>query len=506
MTVKKKSVFAFAAVALAVLVLAVTALSLMSSTNLLTKARRNCDTITINAEYNSVAKTLDVVQNVRYENRTEVTLTGIKFHIYANAYRDGAKFSPVTSNEVPKAYPSGKSFGNISVGSVKVGGAAVGVFIEGEDENVLSVPLITPLRPGKNVSIDLTYTIKLANIKHRLGWTDNAVNLGNFYPVPVIFEDGAWQTYPYSHNGDPFYNALHNFNVTMKCDRDLVVASSGTLVSTDEQGLKSVYAFKSSAIRDFAMVLSKNFENVTKVVDKITVNYFYLDDSDPQQSLRTAVDSIKTFSRLFTKYPYKQLSVVQTDFLHGGMEYGELVYIALDVLTGDGDNEPSRSSHNQVIIHEIAHQWWYGITGNNQVHTAWIDEGLAEYSTLLFYDHNPQYKVETKRLIANARDNYSFYVKLINTLGAEVDPEMNKDLNTFRTSYDYVFMTYVRGMLLFADLEKLLGQSLLTRGLREFARETSFGFATQDKLVKSLERTTRFKLQLFFDSFLSGNN
>ena len=477
------------------------ALSLMSGTNLLTRAGRNSDTITINAEYDSANKTLTATQSVRYKNRSGAALDSVKFHIYANAYRDGAKFAPIASTEVPKAYPNGKNFGNISVGEVKAGGNNVGVFIEGEDDNVLSVPLAKPLKSGKSANIEIGYTVKLANIKHRLGWTDSAINLGNFYPVPCIYEDGKWQTYPYSFNGDPFYNALHNFNVTLKCDKDFTVASSGALVSQQTDDNKQIIKHKSTAIRDFAMVLSKKFKSVTKVANKVVVNYFYINDINPNESLQCAVDSLKTFSRLFTKYPYKQLSVVQTDFLHGGMEYGELVYISHDVLNGEN---ASRDFHKQVIIHEIAHQWWYGVTGNNQVHTAWIDEGLAEYSTLLFYDHNPDYKVDKKHLIANARDNYSFYVKLISALGTDVESEMNKDLNSFKSSYDYVFMTYVRGMLLFADLEGLIGQQRLVNGLSEFARETSFAFATQDKLVNSLERSTKVKLQLFFNSFLSG--
>jgi len=463
----------------------------------LADARANSDTITINAKYDSAAHTLDATQTIKYKNRSGDALTSIKFHIYANAYRNGAKFTPVTAAEISKAYPSGIDYGNIYIEKIRVGQTEVPVFIEGDDQNVLSVPLLVPLAPGKAAEIHIEYVVQLANIAHRLGWTETVVNLGNFYPVPCIYDGGFWQTYPYSFNGDPFYNALHNFDVTLQCDSDFIVASSGT----PERQAPGVYNFRSSAIRDFAMVLSKKFKTLTRNVGKVALGYFYLDDEDPKQSLNCAADTMRTFSKVFTPYPYKQLTVVQTDFLHGGMEYGELVYISSDILRG----ESSRAFHNQVITHEIAHQWWYGSVGNNQARTAWIDEGLAEYSTLLFYDLNPQYATLPRtEMISNARDNFAAYAKLVKGIGGTLNQEMNRDLNSFRSSHEYVFMTYVRGMLLFCDLEMLLGRKRVAGALQTFAREAQFTFATQEKLITSMERSTNVKLRTFFESFLCG--
>ena len=471
---------------------------MMASENVLTRAARNSDTITINAGFNSADKTLDVSQIVKYKNRSPDPLSHVKFHIYANAYRNGAKFPPVTTAEIEKAFPNGKSYGGIFIDEVQVNGSIVPIFIEGDDQNVLSVPLFTPLRPNQSVEISIEYVVQLANIAHRLGWTDNAVNLGNFYPVPVIYENGAWQTYPYSFNGDPFYNALHNFDVTLHADEDFIVASSGTLA----RRTPGTHRFQARAIRDFAMVLSRDFKTITRMVGRVAVSYFYLNDDDPVQSLNVSVDSLRTFSRLFTKYPYRQLTIVQTDFLHGGMEYGELVYVSTDLLRGN-----MREFHNQVIIHEIAHQWWYGIIGNNQAQSAWIDEGLAEYSTLLFYEHNPQWsRLSRADIVANARDNFAAYSRLVSAVGGRVDPNMERDLNNFRSSHEYVFMTYVRGLLLFVDLEMLLGQEKITGALRNFAFEKQFSFATKDSLITSMERSTRMNLRTSFESFLTGAN
>jgi aminopeptidase N len=188
------------------------------------------------------------------------------------------------------------------------------------------------------------------------------------------------------------------------------------------------------------------------------------------------------------------------------MEYGELVYISRDLINCGEHKSPEdcRAEHNRVIVHEIAHQWWYGLVGNNQTSNAWIDEGLAEYSTLLFYDNNPEYNINRKEVIDNARQNYSAFVKIIKGIGGELNTNMSRDLNNFNSSYEYVFMTYIKGLLLFCDLETILTKSALTQALGEFAESTKFSIATPTKLVQSLERTTNTKLGLFFECYLSG--
>ena len=504
MNTRKSTFIKFISLCLAVVLLTTSALMLMTATNSLENARRNSNTITINAEFNSQLNVLTVSQTVEYRNRTGTTLDRIKFHIFANAYREGARFPPVTPAEAPRAFPNGRSFGNITIASVSVNNVPVTHIIEGADDTILTVPIIDGLAPNASVTINMMYKVRLANIRHRLGWTDLAVNLGNFYPIPVVFKDGAWQTNEYSFNGDPFFNEVHNYNVTIRADKNFMVASSGALVNTRLDGSTRIHTFRSIAIRDFAMVLSRHFQVITRVIDKVTLSYFFIDDYNPQASFQVAVDALRTFSQLFMQFPYRQLTVVQTDFLHGGMEYGELVFVSIDILRGCEQNEPSRMFHNHVIIHEIAHQWWYGIVGNNQVRTSWIDEGLAEYTTMLFYHFNPQHNVCMNQMISNARDSYAAFVALINSIGTNVDENMNKTLNDFRNSFEYIYMAYVRGLLLFVELENLIGRQKVIKSLRHLTHKRAFGIATKACIIAAFEHITRTPMELFFTSFLRG--
>jgi aminopeptidase N len=334
----------------------------------------------------------------------------------------------------------------------------------------------------------MDYVVRLANIKHRLGWTDNFVNLGNFYPVPVVYDNG-WRTHSYSSNGDPFYNDLYNFNVTLTAPDDYIIASSGTEISPR--------TFRAFAIRDYGMVLSKNFKTISKSSGNTDINYYYVNDNMPEISAQTAVKAVSYFSREFGQYPYPTLAVVQTDFLHGGMEYGSLVYISADV-------DSSTLSYQTVIVHEIAHQWWYGIVGNNQTETAWIDEGLAEYSTAVFFESHPEYGETIDKIAATNLSTLAMYDEILSKFGVPFDKAMSRDINAFKSGYEYTFCTYCRGMLLFYNIAKMTGYERFNKGLSAFMSAKRFDFGTKEALVSSLENTLNTKLVTYFDNFIAG--
>lgn len=438
-------------------------------------------TINLDCHYSDTNKSLAVNQSTTYINHSTQRLYEIKFHIYANAYQKDATCPAVAKSDIATAYPHGFSEGYIRVTTPHT-------TINGVDNTVVTVPLAEPLLPGQSTTVNLEYTIKLANVKHRLGYTEHAVNLGNFYAIPVVYDNG-WEIYPYSYNGDPFYNELYNFNVTLDAPQDFVVAASGEKVGPNQ--------YRGYLLRDFAMVLSRDFQVLTRTVGDTTVNYYYLNDAIPDVSIYTACNALAYFSNQFYDYPYATLSVVQTDFLHGGMEYGTLVYIALDVT--------DQLQYQTVIVHEIAHQWWYGIVGNNQTRTAWLDEGLAEYSTAVFFETHPQYG---KTLESTAQDNQNaitVFEKIMDEYQVYYSREMYRDLLSYKLPSEYTINTYARGMLLFYNITQMVGYQNLNQALAEFARQNCFTFATKNNLSRVLEACLGKDLVKYINNYLAGN-
>ena len=437
-------------------------------------------TINLDCNYSETSHSLAVNQTTEYINHSTQILFAVKFHLYANAFQTDAEYPAVAPSEVERAYPNGFDAGYAKVTTPHVS-------IDGSDNTVITVPVKQGIKPGEKVDIDLQYTIKLANVKHRLGYTENSVNLGNFYAIPVIYDNG-WQTYPYSYNGDPFFNELYNFDVKITAPEDYRIATSGTEIEK--------YHYQGYMLRDFAIVMSRDFKTISRQVGDTTVTYYYLNDEIPEISLYTACNALAYFSNTFLDYPYDTFAVVQTDFLQGGMEYGALVYIALDVT--------DQLQYQTVIVHEIAHQWWYGLVGNNQHQTAWIDEGLAEYATAVFFETHPQYN---KTLAGTAEQNQAsikMFEGIMDEYGISYSPIMRRGLSDYKMPSEYTINTYARGMLLFYEITEMVGYENLNQALAKYAHERCYGFASIYTLSHSLEDSLGYDLVNFINNYLAG--
>ena len=342
----------------------------------------------------------------------------------------------------------------------------------------------------------MCFDVKLPNINHRFGYGDIAINLGNFYPIVAVYEDGDFITHPYNSNGDPFYSDMSNYNVTLVADSSYVVANTGKVDNITTNDSLTTYNMSARAVRDFAIVLSTKFEVLSETTGKTTINYYYYDESNPQQSLDTAVKAVNTFNELFGEYPYNTLAVVKTNFVHGGMEFPNLVYIS--------DAINSTEDYLNVIVHEIAHQWWYQVVGSDAFRYAWLDEGLTEFSTIMFYEQNPEYGVETITLIDNLTSSFSSFVDLYEKVLGEVDTSMNRAIDEYNTETEYVYMTYVKGNLLFADLRALVGTKNFNKSLQNYFQTYMFQNVNPSHLIGTFEKTCHRNLASFFDAYLQG--
>ena len=447
----------------------------------------------INALYDDKSQTLDCTQEVVYVNNSDNALNEICFFLYANAFDEGQIAVP--KSYLDKAYPNGESFGNISFEDVKIGNEEAEYQVN-ESKNILTIRLNSQLFPEEKISIEMDYTITLANINHRLGYGDNAVNFGNFFPIACVYEDGiGFVENQFSASGDPFYSDVANFDVNITYPDDYVFASSGNCEIKDlESGEKEAYCVGNN-IRDFCFVLSKNFQVIQDKVGEIDIKYYFYDDANAQDHLQTAVKAVETFQDLFGEYPYQQLSIVQTNFCFGGMEYPNLVMIsdAVDVEAID-----------YVIVHEIAHQWWYGVVGNNEYEDSWVDEGLTEFSTALFFERNEEYGLKYDIIMENALNTYKNFVSIFTKINGDVDESMNRNLNQFNTEPEYVNCIYTKGMLLFDNLRHSMSEKKFFACLKDYYKNYKFKNSSSEKLIESFCKSANSNLENYFNAWISG--
>ena len=88
---------------------------------------------------------------------------------------------------------------------------------------------------------------------------------------------------------------------------------------------------------------------------------------DPTAYLNRVVKALTLFSTLYGPYPWSSYSLAVTPGLKGGIEYPTLVM-------------QGPASIGRTTPHEVAHQWFYSLVGNDQGRDPWLDEGLASWA------------------------------------------------------------------------------------------------------------------------------
>lgn len=433
-------------------------------------------------------------EKITFYNDEEVTISHLKFNLYPNAFRKDAKYSPISAQYQGNAYPNGISYGDVQITGVVQNGTSLEYTIEGEDKNILTVNLLTEIYPDECVTVEIAFIVKLANVVARTGYNGDTVNLGNFYPILCVYDDGGFYECLYYANGDPFYSECADYLVDITLNEEYVLAGGGKKTAiTTKDGL-STHTFRLKNARSFASVASKKFNVITKTMDGIMVNYYYFKDQSPNENFNYITESLSYFSKTFGDYAYTDYTVCETPFVQGGMEYPTLVMIS-DKL------EPS--AYGEVIVHETAHQWWQTAVGNNEILHAFMDEGLTEYSVVLFYENHPQYGMTRQKMIKSAEQTYKTYCTIYDKIFGNVDTKMIRSLNEFESEYEYVNIAYIKACIMFDYLRESIGDTRFFSGLKKYYDTYKYKIASPYDLVGIFEKTGADS-NGFFESFYQG--
>ena len=465
------------------------------SKNEVEKASKNLSSYSLKATIENESK-ISATETVSYINKTGTELNNICFHLYPRAFREDALIKPYTSLTVASCFPNGPSFGDMEIISVKQKGDDISFEITGEDEDILKVNLSDTFSQNSKMELSIDFVLTLPNCTHRFGYYDGNINLGNWYPIVCEFDSGEFDITPYYATGDPFFSAAANYSVEISYPSEYKLLSSG-IVSSEVSGKTTTSKIEQKAVRDFAMCLSCDSEIVSKKTGDVQVYYMgYSTDTDLQTNLEISASAVEYFSKAFGKFPYATLSVVKTPFIYGGMEYPNIVFVS--------DSIDSEEEFKKVIVHEISHQWWYSVVGNDESKEAWLDESLAEYSTALVFENNPKYKVNYDDLVSSAVSSYLLYVDVIGTIRGDVCTKMNLAVKDYQNDYEYSYMIYVKGVIMFDELKKAVGENKVIAGFKKYFENNKFKLATKEDFYKAFEDACHRDLRGFFEGYLNG--
>jgi peptidase M1-like protein len=232
----------------------------------------------------------------------------------------------------------------------------------------LEVRLAAPVPPGGTGAVSLRFEVRGRRVADRFGRIGGTTLLGNVIPVLAVRDRHGLHLQPYAHRGESFYSLDARWDATIRLPEQLRAATTGTVQSEEVAGGERVLRVSSEQARDFALAVGR-LRILSRSQGGVRVRVFAgRGVRGMRGSMRVARRALRVLSRRLGPYGSEELDVVlvRGGFQGGiGMEYPELVF-----------SIPAA----EVISHEIAHQWWYGLVGNNQFREPWLDESFASYS------------------------------------------------------------------------------------------------------------------------------
>jgi len=384
---------------------------------------------------------------------------------------------PTTLNEVYfRLFPSAPGYGGaMTVTRVTVAGQPMTPQLE-QQGTALRVPVT--LSPGASVEMTLDFDIGIPRdptVGYAMfGLAEGVAALPNFYPVIPMRDESGWHIQVAPSYGDETFNPTALYNVTITAPPGQTVVTSGTC----DRPQGNTWHCVSGPMRDFMLALSTNYQVVSQSTDGVTVRSFYLpgDESGGKRALQVASNALEVFSRRFGPYPFAELDVIETPTRAGGIEYPGLVVIAQQLY-----NQASEGSYfDFVVAHEVAHQWWYSLVGNDQVNHPWLDESLVGYSTILYYED------VYGKTIADGVLKQIFEVGYQRLLQEKRDQKVNQPVAAF-TEQDYSLVVYRKGPLFFKALREAIGDARFSAFLKTYFNQNRYGIATSQRLLAAAE-------------------
>lgn len=413
---------------------------------------------------------------VRYTNTEEVPLEAVYFRLYPNLPALG---------------------GEMTVEQVWVDGRPAPTSLEAEDSG-LRVALPAPLEPGRTAEFALRYhSIIPTDTEAGYGvyvFAENVFALAGFYPAIAVFDDEGWNVEVAPGWGDVTYLDVSLYRVRLTVPADQVVVTSGAIVEAVDRGdgTQTVTAV-SGPMRDFYIAMSPDYARLTDTVDGVTVNSFYLPGAEPggAEALQIAVTALRLFNERFGPYPYHELDVIPTPTTAGGIEYPGAIVIAAGLYPDRGN------FFKHATAHEVAHQWWYGLVGNDQVDEPWLDEALTNYSAYIYWQEieGPDSAAFIRKRLFD--DAYAF-AQAEGLDRAIAGPVASFDGDT------YGLIVYGKGPLYFDALREQVGDETFFAILQTYFSRLKYRNAAPEDWLAAVEAVSGQPADALYNAWILG--
>jgi len=354
-----------------------------------------------------------------------------------------------------------------------------------DDQTAVRLQLAEPLQPGATIELDLKFSGGLPrdfNSQQIYGTYHYASDgpllvMANAFPMLALRQDGIWRTDPVLAEGDAVISRTALYLAEIRLPNGWQAAASGTVVNESEDQGDRVLQVAGGALRDFMLVASPALSLHQEDWQDMQINHWATEvvEDDWVDAVPVVRDSLELFNQTFGPLPYRELDIVAVPLNNAsGVEYPGLILLAEDLYT----SKDIPRLLPTVTAHEVAHQWWYAVVGNDVIEHPWQDEGLATFSAQFY---SSQYD---PAFYQGARLDYNRRVEMLET--ASGHQPVDQSVSDFSDNpRDYATVVYLKGSLFFEALRSQIGDAAFNTGLADYYRENLHGLAAPQSLLTS---------------------
>jgi hypothetical protein len=354
----------------------------------------------------------------------------------------------------------------------------------------LEVFLPQPLVPGGAAALTMRFAVFLpwTSSNSIFGYNNAQANLVDWYPFVSPYATGqGWLLHEPRPVGEHLVYDAADFDVTIQLadpSRPVTIAASAPA-----QAAGAGWQYRLTGARTFAFSASDQYLIAAAASGPVTVTSYYFSGHDAagQAVAQAAAAALSVYGERYAPYPFPSLAIVEA-YYPDGMEYGSLFFLNRNFYVGY--DWTAQNNLTMIGIHEAAHAWWFGLTGNDQALEPWLDEALCIYSERIFYETlHPE--------LLNWWWNFRVYD--FQPTGW-VDSSIY-DLGSFRP---YTNAVYLRGAEFMEDLRFRVGEAAFFAFLKDYAAQMAFKRATADDFFRILRQHTSVDLSDIVNAYFQN--
>lgn len=491
---------------------------------------------------NKIRVTLDDVQHkimgdifIEYINNSPDTLHNIYIHLWGNAFSDkNTAFAKqqLRNKDTGFHFAKTEDLGNYNNLSFKVDGVAVPMRKYDDNKDIVILDLPEPLLPNDRISISTPLELKIPASFSRLGHIETSYQMTQWYPKPAVYDKDGWHPMPYYTMGE-FYSEFGSFDVQITLPKNYYVGATGTLRTQSEieyiekrieeskkllsdttrtednsfpESSKTMKTIRYTAdnVHDFAWFADKRYyieKGQVKSKGKTVDTYVFYTDFQKDlwaKGLSYVNRAVEFYSDKVGAYPYPHATAVQSALSAGaGMEYPMITVIG---------SAGEAKSLDQVITHEVGHNWFYGILAFNERDYPWMDEGINSY-----YDHRYIADHYSKNDFGNGLKFLTKNLEMpLSQIALYLQTRRGLDQKSTLHSNDfgmlnYGLMAYEKPALAFEHLFRYLGQEEFDGIMQDFYTTWKFKHPQPEDIIQHFNKNSSKDLSWFWNGVIGSN-